>query len=237
MKIKITPALFYTIVLLLLMAFTGVIIMINSAIRSLNSTWIVVLCCVITLSAIVIDIVSRKRSIKEVNGLLRITKPVLGEMHNAFVTFFDLYKTNQKAFISRNKSLLKKYDNFNPEHLKSIELFFLFASFKNMTLVTDWKGEENESEIETFLKTLTGNPYWENAKAFRATADKAQSRGGKSIIGLLKAVDKDLQERKQRLLFIDMGWDAYVFTCVNNDAYNEITAHKNKFFYNIDKLG
>jgi len=154
-----------------------------------------------------------------------------------FVTFFNEYQNNKKRFISSNKSLLVGYDNFELEQLKPIEVLYIFGDSKQKVTITDWRGEENEREIEHFLENkLQIKTSWMNTKELRKAIDEKKQNDPEFVIALLKTIDKDLQPLKKRIIFFDLGWDSYVYTAVSHASYKMLTEKFGTFFHGTDKL-
>jgi len=134
-------------------------------------------------------------------------------------------------------ALLEKYDNFDLNALQPLEVLYIFGDSKGLIAMTDWRGEENEREVEESLnKILKQNYAWTNASKAREGINEDQQRNGKFIIELLKAVDKDLQATDQRLIFLHLGWDAYVFMPVSSKTCKEVINKLTTEFYGVEKL-
>ena len=154
-----------------------------------------------------------------------------------FVTFFNEYQNNKKRFISSNKSLLVGYDNFELEQLKPIEVLYIFGDSKQKVTITDWRGEENEREIEHFLENkLQIKSSWTNTNELRKAIGEKKQNDPEFVIALLKTIDKDLQPLKKRIIFFDLGWDSYVYTAVSQASYKMLTEKFGTFFHGTDKL-
>ena len=156
---------------------------------------------------------------------------------NEFESFFNSFTASKAKFISDYDELLQDYDNFELEKLKAIEVLYIFGDSKKQLWLTDWKGEENEKEIETFVeKHLNQKITWTNASKFRSDNAKTDQRDGNFVIDLFKQADKDLQQINRRLIFFSLGWDAYVFTTVDTKSFNQITTKMPSNFEGADKL-
>lgn len=103
--------------------------------------------------------------------------------------------------------------------------------------MTDWRGEENEREIEYFLEDkIKIKTDWKNANEIRKGVDEKRKRDGKFIIDLLKTIDQDLASLNKRLIFLDLGWDAYVYTVVDQVSYKTINNKFKTLFHWTEKL-
>jgi hypothetical protein len=85
-------------------------------------------------------------------------------------------------------------------------------------------------------KVLKQQYTWANASKAREGVNENQQRDGKLIIQLLKSIDKDLQTHEQRLIFLHLGWDAYVFIPVQSKVFNEVISKSACEFYVVEKL-
>lgn len=154
-----------------------------------------------------------------------------------FATFFNEHQNNKKRFLSSNKSLLVRYDNFELEQLKPIEVVYIFGDSKQKVTITDWRGEENEREIEHFLENkLQIKALWNNTKELRKAVDEKKQNDPEFVIALLKTIDKDLYPLKKRIIFFNLGWDSYVHTAVSQASYKMLTEKFGFFFHGTDKL-
>jgi len=180
------------------------------------------------------DAISNKTKKEELNNAGHHLFP---DFATEFVTFFNEYQNNKKRFISSNKSLLVGYDNFELEQLKPIEVLYIFGDSKQKVTITDWRGEENEREIEHFLENkLQIKALWSNTNELRKAIDEKKQNNPEFVIALLKTIDKDLQPLKKRIIFFDLGWDSYVYTGVSQASYKMLTEKFGNFFHGTDKL-
>ena len=154
-----------------------------------------------------------------------------------FETFFNTFLKDKKRFLTENEELLEDYDNFELDKLKPIEVIYIFGDSKGKLWMTDWRGEENEREIENFLEDkLQIKTDWKNVNEIRKGVDDERQRDGKFIIDLLKTIDKDLEPLNKRLIFLDLGWDAYVYSVVDQVSYKTITDKFGIHFHGTEKL-
>lgn len=154
-----------------------------------------------------------------------------------FEILFKSFLKDKKTFLIDNQELLENYDNFELDKLKSIEVIYIFGDSKKKLWMTDWRGEENEREIENFIENkLKIKSDWTKTIELRKGYDKEKQRDGKFIIDLLKTIDKDLDTLSKKLIFLDLGWDAYVYTVVDQDSFKTITDKFGTLFYGTEKL-
>ena len=238
MKFKITPWSVLIIAVLGLLTLIGLLMFLGNVfahfLHSLGMVGALVLLSVLVLFAFVYDQIAKKKHNKDNTQFLGIARYLTAKNADEFDTFYNQYFRRKKDFIAQNLMLLKEYDNFDLDNLKPVELLYIFLSSKKLIGLIDWTGEENEYEIEDFLAKIISPPKWQNVQKFRNNTDNKKLKGDKFIRMLFKATDKDLQTINQRLVFLDMEWDAYVYTCINKKDFEAVM--KSQFFYGVDKL-
>lgn len=159
------------------------------------------------------------------------------QLQTDFDFFFNSFLKDKKSFLADNQELLEDYDNFELDNLKPIEVIYIFGDSKEKLWMTDWRGEENEREIENFIEDkLKIKSDWTKTNGLRKGADEEKQRDGEFIIDLLKNIDKDLEAMNKRLIFLDLGWDAYVYTVVDQYSYQTITDKFGTLFHGTEKL-
>ena len=170
-------------------------------------------------------------------GLVDIGTILFSGLKKDFENFFNTFLKDKKAFLTENEELLENYDNFELDNLKPIEVIYIFGDSKEKLWMTDWRGEENEKEIENFLEDkLQIKTDWRGVNEIRRGVDEERQRDGKFIIDLLKTINKDLAPLNKRLIFLDLGWDAYVYTVVDQVSYKTITDKFGTLFHGTEKL-
>ncbi len=180
------------------------------------------------------NITKRKTSQDE---LLEIGKYLFPDFYNEYATFINSYLKDEKTFIAEKEYLLSNYDNFELDKLKPLEAIYIFGDSRQKLHLTDWRGEENTEEIESFLKEkLQITTDWKNVNKLRERADKEKQRDENFIIDLLKTIDKDLKLLNKRMVFFDLGWDAYVYTVIDHTSYRLITNRFGALFHGTEKL-
>jgi hypothetical protein len=169
--------------------------------------------------------------------LIDIGTLLFPELKTYFETFFNTFLNNKKRFLTENKQLLEDYDNFQLDKLTPLEVIYIFGDSKEKLWMTDWRGEENEREIQNFLEDkLQIKTDWKNVNEIRKEVDEEKQKDGKIILDLLKTIDKDLEALNKRLIFLDLSWDAYVFTVVDQVSYKSITDNFGTLFHGTEKL-
>jgi hypothetical protein len=184
----------------------------------------------------------RKTSQEE---LIEIGQYLFADFYTDFATFFNSFLNDKKTFLVENKELLEEYvlpeskyaDNFELDKLKAIEVVYIFGDSKQKLNLIDWRGEENEREIEIFLEDkLRIKTDWKNVNELREGVIEEKQRDGKFIIDLFITIDKDLEPLNKRMIFFELGWDSYVFTVVDQTSYKTLTANFGIYFYGTEKL-
>lgn len=154
-----------------------------------------------------------------------------------FDQFYPLFIQNKSKFLSEYKGLLEDYDNFELKKLKALEVIFIFGDSKELLWLVDWRGEENEMETENFINNkLQVNNDWKTANEIRKGVSEEEQRDGQFIMKLFKAVDQDLKTINKRLIFLNLGWDSYVFTVVDQASFTTITSTTSNQFYGVEAL-
>jgi hypothetical protein len=169
-------------------------------------------------------------------SFLEIGKLLYPDDTAAFDTLFNTYLTDRKKFIRENEALLEEYD-FDDGEIKAIELLYIFGDSKEKVFMTDWRGEENPKEAENFIERMMPvKPAWTNTNQLRANSNERDERDGDFIIDLFKAIDKDLNALDKKLIFYQLGWDAYVYTVVDSKTFREIATKAPGDFVGAAKL-
>lgn len=179
---------------------------------------------------------SKNRLIKE-SDLVELGELLFPSISLEFETFFNSYINTRDSFLTENKDLLEEYDNFELEKLKAIEVIYIFGDYKNKLWMTDWRGEENTKEIEQFLESaLDIKCEWNQVKRLRFKADEKEYEDGEFVISLLKAIDTDLEQINKKLIFLNLGWDSYVYTAVDQASVKIITEKYGSLFHQAENL-
>ena len=169
--------------------------------------------------------------------LIDIGAMLFPKLKTDFETFINTYLKDKKRFIIENEELLEDYENFELDKLNPIQVIYIFGDSKGKLLMTDWRGEENEREIENFLEyQLQIKTDWKNVTDIRKGLEEEKQRDGLFIIDLLKTIDKDLETLNKRLIFLNLGWDAYVYTVIDQVSYKNITDKFGTLFHGTEKL-
>jgi hypothetical protein len=180
---------------------------------------------------------NRKRNrLANESGFSEIGRFLYPDDAASFDAFFTLYLADPKKFVRENEELLEEYD-FDDGEIKAIELLYIFGDMKEKVSMTDWRGEENSKEVEDFIERMMPvKPVWTNTNQLRANSKEDDERDGDFIIDLFKAIDKDLNALDKKLIFYQLGWDAYVYTVVDSKTFKEITAKASGSFVGSAKL-
>ncbi|MDI9873043.1 DUF6630 family protein [Flectobacillus rivi] len=154
------------------------------------------------------------------------------DLNRKFDEFLELYTKNKVSFQKLYQELQR-----NKMELSQLELIQSFGSINQRLSLTDWKGEENEFEIQDFIdKQVQQSIIWENTNALGKSVTLDKQRDGKFIIQLFQAIDLDLQSANGRLLFLNLDWDAYVFLPVTTQTFDKIFKIAPNHFKNVNEL-
>jgi hypothetical protein len=127
--------------------------------------------------------------------------------------------------------------NAGKKNIRGIESLNDFADQKKLTLMIDWRGEENDGEVEAFIGTqidaTISRTYTNDCRAKYKDDDTGNSE---FIIHLFKAIDKDLKGLHKKIIFFDLGTDSYIFTVTDTTTFKEIMKHERVNFYGTEKL-
>lgn len=154
---------------------------------------------------------------------LHIGQLVFDRYADAFVAFYHLYQENPAQFSSTYAALLKEVGVMDVSKMTPYEVVYAFARSKNLVESLDWRGEEEVGELQEYAeKIISKKCEWNNTSALYKAYRKEDRRDGIFVIDLFTAVDEDLQEAGYRILFLDQGTDAYVFTVTKSDVYEKL---------------
>ncbi|MDI9871173.1 DUF6630 family protein [Flectobacillus roseus] len=154
------------------------------------------------------------------------------DLTRKFDEFLELYATDKVSFQKQYQEL-----KVNNMELSPLELIQSFGSINQRLGLTDWKGEENEFEIQDFIdKQVQQSIIWKNSDALRKSVMLNRQRDGKFIIQLFQAIDLDLKSINVRLLFLKLDWDAYVFLPVTTGTFDKIFKMAHHHFKNVFEL-
>lgn len=156
---------------------------------------------------------------------------------NDFKAFFNLFLNDKKAFLTKYRAIFDDYDRLDLEQLKPIETAYLFGASKQELHFTDWRGEEDEKEIEGFIEDkLKIEIQWKYVGALRMRIGLEKQRDGKFILDLFAAIDKDLKPLGKKLVFLDLNWDAFVYALVDQSSYQTIVGRFGSHFHGSEEL-
>jgi hypothetical protein len=140
-----------------------------------------------------------------------------------FQEYMNLFASDKKQFN------IKYSDTFEDtglelEDLKLIDLITSFGVFENKILIIDWRGEENEGEIQKFCEEKTGRKIeWNNVSRL---LDKSRNNTDQ----LLKSINKDLNENNYQLVFMNRSNDSFELSAVTLENLMSIKKIKKDLF-------
>jgi len=236
MKFKITPGLILGILLLFILVSCGFGLLLSHLLKNIDTKWAAVLLAVIFIFAFIYDAIEKRKDKKQKAEYIETGRLLFAGYEDEFTDFYNLYLDSKRKFLSQNARLLKNQEAFDSKNLKAIEVLYLFAVSQNLVHMVDWRGEENEKEVETFIEGLIKQMQsWPNVSKLRAKTAESQQNDGRFIVDLFKCTDKDLKLTNRRLIFFELGWDAYVYTVVPAETFDVIKG-KPRGFYGVSKL-
>ena len=166
---------------------------------------------------------------------LEIGQLIYPNHKDEFRAYFSTFIENKSDFINENEDLIDEYgfDNVN-----ALEATYLFGDNRGLLGYIDWRGEENENEVEGFIEDQIGqtNFNWDNSKKLRQSSTSINQRDGEFVIDLFKAVDKDLKADNKQLIFFDLGFDAYVFIATSKEIFDSVSEKEPSSFHGTEKL-
>lgn len=181
----------------------------------------------------------QKRILKKLTNdeISEVGKYLFPDFKSEFETFIGLYLKDTKKFIHEHKALLLNHNHLEMNKLKTIDVIYIFGDSRKQMNVTDWRGEENQGEIEGFLEeNLQVRSGWKNTNQLRKGLTEPKQSEEAFIIELFKVIDKDLKPLSKKLLFLDLGWDSYVYTIVDLRSHKILTDRFGSFFQGTENL-
>jgi len=154
------------------------------------------------------------------------------DLHKDFDAFLKLYTTDKTEFG-------KKYKEIQPDsaELSPLELIQSFGDINQKLGFIDWKGQEDEFEIQDFIQEqIRQDISWTKSNNLKQSVAQDKQRNGKFIVKYFQAIDTELRLINFRLLFLNMGWDAYVFLPVTSQAFDKIFQLAPNQFENANEL-
>jgi hypothetical protein len=162
----------------------------------------------------------------------KVGQLIYPDLTKDFDDFINLYSKNKTEFRKRYKEI-----EIDSNELSELELLQSFGDIKQELGFIDWKGEEDEFEIEGYIeKQIQKEIAWTKSTLLRKSIAIDKQRDGKFILKLFQAIDKDLQFIKFRLIFLNMGWDAYIFLPVTQQVFNKVFELAPNQFENAKEL-
>ncbi len=204
----------------------------------LNRAWQIIVSIILIIASLVYLIRDKQKQGKDKSEFLQIGKLLFQDYLDEFESYFNLYLHEKEEFIRRySVMLLKNNEDAKLKDISPLEVIYAFADNKGIVHITDWRGEENENENQEFIDTRVSNkPGWINVNTLRKGVDGRKQRDDKFTIDLLKAIDKDLLELNRKLVFFNLGWDAYVYTVVDLVDFQAILNKFSGHFHGTEKL-
>lgn len=227
------------VLILLITVAAGFGIAIRKLIYSLEDKWVIpvgiafVIFCFAVMYAIEKWDENHKKRKK--TDLFEPGKLIFQSFEEEFVNFYQCFLMGKKAFAKEYQALLKEQGYSDPIDMEPVEVLYVFAQSKESAYMIDWRGED-EGEIQEFVEGyLKQKIVWDKTEKLRAKSGVDQ-HDGEFIIPLFKAIDKDLQTIDQRLLFFDLGSDAYFFTVIDAERFKKVMHKSIREIHGVGKL-
>lgn len=159
-------------------------------------------------------------------------KKELKEKKSKYLKFGKLIFKNQ---VTEFEEFFYQYINSKDIKTKPIKIIQSFAEINKLSFIVDWRGEENEGEIQNFIiSKIDENILWTNTNIFKEKyIDKED---GVYIIDFLKNIDKDLKVINKKMLFLNLNSDSYIFLVTDISTFKEINKIEKIDFYGSEKL-
>lgn len=159
------------------------------------------------------------------------------DLREDFELYFGTFLEDKKNFLVAYDDLLKGYGQFDWGRMRAVEAFFIFADSHDKLFVVDRRGEEHAGEIEEFLEDeVKVRTDWMHVDALREDLDMINQREGSFIISLFRAIEKDLEPSNMKLIFLNLGWNAYALTAVDIGLYQVLTGKFGQYFYGVEQI-
>jgi hypothetical protein len=153
---------------------------------------------------------------------IEIAKIIYPENETEINNCFNLYKENKKKFRKDFEEIIEEFD-FDSENGTLTELLYSFGEWKGKTVYIDWRGEENEGEIEEYISDIINKKIdFKITKELREKAINTDQRDGVFIKKLFNSIQIDLNNNGYEIMFFNIDWDGYGFTVINQSDVNNI---------------
>lgn len=199
----------------------------------LGEYWYIYILVILVLASLMYLLKDHKKSRTSEAELLKTGVLIFQNHKDEFENFYNVYLYDKKKFLAQ-----EELQEFDLENLRPIDVLYIFGETKNLVQLIDWRGEENEAEIETFIEDnlLKQKHTWTNTSKLRVGVSEEKQRNGTFIIDLFKSIDKDLATLNQQMIFFDLGSDAYAYTLVDSKTFDEIIITSSDHFHGTNKL-
>jgi hypothetical protein len=142
---------------------------------------------------------------------LAAAKVVYGRMEKEFLAYYNLWLHDKTEFFRLHHDKFKSVSQ--PEYVTHLSIMSSFGDHPTFYLTIDWRGEENEGEIQEFCEDqIRKTIHWRRADDLLTKTNSESQRDGKFILQLFTAIDLDLQDEGYRLVFKETNSDSYQFT-------------------------
>lgn len=172
---------------------------------------------------IVSEVLWRRKNRFKKEDAIEIGKLLFDDKAAAFEEYVKLFASDKKQFNIRYSDTFED-TGLELEDLKFIDLITSFGIFENKILIIDWRGEENEGEIQKFCEEKIGRRItWTNVNRL---LDKSRNNTDQ----LLKSINKDLNENNYQLVSMNRSNDSFELSAVSLENLMAIKKIKKDLF-------
>ena len=172
------------------------------------------------------------RLVDDTTAFIKIGKILFPKHSDDIEKCITLFSKNEAEFVEKYENLVNEYDVIVGESSMT-ELLFSYGDSKNKVIYIDWRGEENEGEIEEYIQnTLSFQIDFTETTKFRKQSIELEKRDGEFVLNLFNEINTDLFKSGLILAFFNIEWDAYGFMVIPIKKFEEIESVKKNVITN-----
>jgi len=164
---------------------------------------------------IILEFLWRRKHGLNIYKAEQIGKVLFESKQLRFEEYTKTYKTNKHNFdmiYGEDVSGVGK-----PEKMSLLDFILLFGDHEDEILTIDWRGEENEEEIQSWCEEKLGyNVDWYLVKQLKAKSIKV------SIEKLIQAINNDLNKINSNLIVFDSANDSFELAVISTENLNKL---------------
>lgn len=174
---------------------------------------------------IILEILWRKKHRFDINKTIQIGKLLFESKRTRFEEYVNTYKTNKHNFKMIYVDDFSGIDDI--KEMTSLDFILLFGDYADEILTIDWRGEENEGEIQKWCEEKLGHPVnWTQVENFR------KEENNTSIESLIKTINSDLNQINYSLIVFDSANDSFELAVISNKNLKTIKELNKKLIKN-----